>query len=359
MRFKNYLNKISKKRNIYSMEDLEKMTLSDALDREDELGYQHDMIGVPDVEELQQSPNVEQYTNELGNPAWRAKEFGNVQNIIQAANNQQELQNNNDNSDYTLDGYVQKTNLDKKSFLDKYKGLTPFEAIQKYASKIPNPWMMDKRYYQYATKTADGEEPTIYMKENNDIYKLRDIDDEERRQIYMNKVAQMRAMDKNNPLTYEEIKNMDMDVVVAKEGSELNRAVKNSRQMQEWLANNYEKLQKGEVPVKNTIKFPKYGIWGDDRSLFTTIHNADLNNAKINTDGSVSVNVDDGYNFEEWKYKNKINDFDDLTNNIAVKINNLALGQQQKGQLKDYLLSTPVTYTREEVEELLKKLKKK
>ena len=35
MRFKNYLNKISKKRNIYSMEDLEKMTLSDALDRED------------------------------------------------------------------------------------------------------------------------------------------------------------------------------------------------------------------------------------------------------------------------------------------------------------------------------------
>ena len=49
----------------------------------------------------------------------------------------------------------------------------------------------------------------------------------------------------------------------------------------QWLANNYENLQKGDVPVKNTIEFPKYGIWGDDRSLFTTIHNADLNNAKI------------------------------------------------------------------------------
>ena len=86
MRFKNYFNKISNKRDIYSIDDLEKMTLGDAIDKEDELGYQHDMIGMPEIEELRQSPNVEEYTNDLGNPAWRSKELNVLQDTMPMEN---------------------------------------------------------------------------------------------------------------------------------------------------------------------------------------------------------------------------------------------------------------------------------
>ena len=82
-----------------------------------------------------------------------------------------------------------------------------------------------------------------------------------------------------------------------------------------------------------------------------------MNNAKINPDGSFTVNVDDGYNFEEWEYNKKPKCKDDIGYDVATIINNTALGQQQKGQLNDYVLSTPVTYTKEEIEEILRRLR--
>lgn len=64
MRYRNYFNWASRKRKIYSDEDLLKMTLQELMERENELAYQHNTIGMPSADDLLQSSYGEQYLKE-------------------------------------------------------------------------------------------------------------------------------------------------------------------------------------------------------------------------------------------------------------------------------------------------------
>ena len=84
-----------------------------------------------------------------------------------------------------------------------------------------------------------------------------------------------------------------------------------------------------------------------------------MNNAKVNPDGSFTVNTDDPYNFEEWdsvpirKTRKEIPE--DLKHNITLYVNNNAHKQQQAGQLEMFLNSIPIHLTKEEIEDILRK----
>ncbi|MBE7703801.1 MAG: hypothetical protein E7Z89_07115 [Cyanobacteria bacterium SIG28] len=64
--------------------------------------------------------------------------------------------------------------------------------------------------------------------------------------------------------------------------------------------------------------------------------------------------MDDGYDFEFQKLA-KNNNVKNIFKNIYKKINNRAVEQQQAGQLENYLLSAPIHYSKEELEEILRK----
>ncbi len=64
--------------------------------------------------------------------------------------------------------------------------------------------------------------------------------------------------------------------------------------------------------------------------------------------------MDDGYDFEFQKLA-KNNNAKNIFKNIYKKINNRAVEQQQAGQLENYLLSAPIHYSKEELEEILRK----
>ena len=69
MRFRNYRNRHNKKNRIYSVEELLSMTLNDLLDDEPAILAQDKEIGIPNYEELRQSPNtrwIDKYTDEYG-----------------------------------------------------------------------------------------------------------------------------------------------------------------------------------------------------------------------------------------------------------------------------------------------------
>ena len=69
MRFKNYLNRYNKKNRIYSEEELLAMTLAELLDNESSILAQDYDIGIPDYEELKNSPNtrwIDSYINQHG-----------------------------------------------------------------------------------------------------------------------------------------------------------------------------------------------------------------------------------------------------------------------------------------------------
>ena len=61
MRFSNYYNHEGGNRNIYSRRNLLGMTMKEILERELELAYQYNTIGIPDDDELMNSQNAYQY----------------------------------------------------------------------------------------------------------------------------------------------------------------------------------------------------------------------------------------------------------------------------------------------------------
>ena len=145
-----------------------------------------------------------------------------------------------------------------------------------------------------------------------------------------------------------------------KPDSQLYNQIKNSETFQKWVAENYWKIKNNEN-YKTSIEFPK--ISGGDniqKSLFATIHNADLY-PKLNNDGSMSLTLSDGYDFSLMKkmdYSDAKN-IDDLKSrlkhNIVVDINNNAYKQQANKQISNYLLSTQVLLSKEELEKILQK----
>jgi hypothetical protein len=69
-RFRNYYNKRGKHNRIYSLEDLLKMSMGDFMDKEDELDFQDNTIGLPFDDELKLSQNVrfiDGFTQDDGN----------------------------------------------------------------------------------------------------------------------------------------------------------------------------------------------------------------------------------------------------------------------------------------------------
>ena len=76
----------------------------------------------------------------------------------------------------------------------------------------------------------------------------------------------------------------------------------------------------------------------------------------------MTVNLQDWYNFEKWKYReinSQGNMPKDAIYNSVTFANNRAYDQQNAGQLEPYLIDMPVHITREELVELEKKLRRK
>ena len=72
------------------------------------------------------------------------------------------------------------------------------------------------------------------------------------------------------------------------------------------------------------------------------------------------VEVNDGHDYDKMKYKplSKTKSLDELAkalkNNVIMPINNIAYEQQIKNKLDNYILSVPVNYTEEQINEILK-----
>lgn len=73
MRFSRYFNNKSGRNNIYSYRNMLGMSLEELLDKEDELIYQNNTIGIPDDDELEASDFVEPFVGENGYQGWRSR----------------------------------------------------------------------------------------------------------------------------------------------------------------------------------------------------------------------------------------------------------------------------------------------
>lgn len=492
MRFRNYVNSRSGRNRIFSDDDIWNMRLSNLMDNEADILAQNYAIGIPTVQELEQSPNtrkVEDYSiygdNAEAVARWEAalddlaevfdsskndpRSRPTVSDEEDSSNNGKNKNNKNNNSPTeqqeqspvesntetetsgeektempkevsenvyqepdlddlrsgrtVLQGGVQenvkateeipvshereqvdeyenlfplvyqktdlpdynKQDVDSKSGLgqkiedslasiaEKYEGLDAATAGQKAASKLALP-VSELEYYGIASKLADNEEQNPEVLKNNDFYKLDDIKDETLKKIYYDKAAKMYNLDPNAKDTYEKLKNVD--VVVPKETSKLNSQIKDSEVMQRWIAENYEKIKNGNISQSSTVFSSPSDLVKehDKRALFGTLNKVDLHNPKINKDGSMSVILNDAYDFsimEHKKYepvktnslkddilKNSGNRVKILGYNQIVDANNRAQKQQEAGKIKNYILSTSVSYTPEELEEILRKYKR-
>ena len=220
--------------------------------------------------------------------------------------------------------------------------------------------MTSAQYYGLASHLADGNQIPEDIKAANDFRKYNDIQNEDLKRIFTEKIANMYKMDLKSPETLKKIQDLNMDIVMPKADSKLYRQIKDSETMQRWVAENYDKIKNGELQKDaGSVEFP-IGL-GDKFDLFGVIHRADLHNSKINPDGSLSTLLNDGYDFEKMKYSQlgDSKNLRDLTRktvgNIVAKVNNAAYSQQEANQLKRYLLTQPIWYSKEELEEILRR----
>ena len=278
----------------------------------------------------------------------------------------QQNQNNNyynpNNNTFELSAVKEKPIYQNQNINSKYAGLTPMQKAQKAASKS-HVSTTEGHYYGLASRLNDGDKLSKYDKDQNNIYSVKDFNGKEHGQSYAQKAAKMKGLDINNPADYEKIQNTK--VVMPKEGSALYNHAKNSDTTKQWIAQNYEKYKNGTIkPEDQHIQYPGALLNNSKRALFGTIHNAEMNKSKLNPDGSFTVWPDDGYDFDKLnkipldltKIRNK-NDlktsWQNFKHNRFVPVNNRAYEQQQKGQLENYILSMPITYTKEEVDNII------
>lgn len=273
----------------------------------------------------------------------------------------QQNQNNNyynpNNNTFELSAFKEKAIYQNPNINSKYAGLTPMQKAQKAASKSPVS-TTEGHYYGLASRLNDGDKLSKYDKDQNNIYSVKDFKGQEHGQSYAQKAAKMKGLDINNPADYEKIQNTK--VVMPKEGSALYNHAKNSDTTKQWIAQNYEKYKNGTIkPEDQHIEYPSSLLNNRKRALFGTIHNAEMNKSKLNPDGSFTVWPDDGYDFEKLQYQDlrQSKNLNDLKNKIKHNafsyMNNNALTQQQKGQLENYILSMPITYSKDEVDNIL------
>ena len=404
MKFKNYVNKFNHNNRILSEEDLLQMRLEQIFNQEPDIMSQNEDIGIPSYEELQMSPFAEwvaPFTNDMGESDggyWQSKKDDLEVNLplpsespmfqlgvkkdvsVQPTENISEQISEQGQKKLSLPeslifsplqalpgnaiGYNLFNTLNKlisgspKDLNSKYSGLSPLQAVQKAASKSPFGKSSEKQYYGISSHLADGEKPSKFMQEQNNFYKLGEITDPDLKNMYIKKAAAMYGLDPSSPDTYERVKNTD--VVMPKQGSQLYNQIKNSETSQKWVAENYWKIKNNEN-YKTSIEFPK--TWKNDnaqRSLFATIHNADLY-PKLNDDDSMTLTLSDGYDFDKLmlKHYRGAKSYGEVPkiwlDNRITNINNRALKQQEAGQIERFLLSTSISLTKEELEEILRK----
>lgn len=243
----------------------------------------------------------------------------------------------------------------------KYKDLGPIEALQKAASKFPL-GSLETQYYGEATKLADKESPTNFMKKENYFYKLKDVKNKELKDVYTKKILEMQ---KDNPNITNDFQ--DMTVIIPKERSTMSNITHNSKEMKNWIAENYKKLEnKSFNKSKSSINFKSDLLNENQRALSNVIHKADLNNPRINKDGSFSTELVDGFNFDKMNYQSPIQNnstkgfWGRMMHNAITYVNNNAKKQQDVGQLENYVYSQPLWYSKEEIDKILEEdLKKK
>ena len=237
-----------------------------------------------------------------------------------------------------------------RKMLAKYKGLSNMAKFQKVASKAPIYNEIENEYYRNSLKMKDGEPLTPKFIEENDVYNYQDITDPEKSNYYKKQLAKMYGLDVNAPDINEKLK--DKKIVVPKKTSRLYQYAMNSDAFQKWVSENYDKIKNGES-YNNKIEFP-LKMNKRDIGMYATIHRANLNNMKINPDGSITGNLVDPYNFEKWKYNNILNvdnmkqAVNNIGKNIITGINNTAYNQQTKNQLNPYYIDMPIKITNED-----------
>ena len=251
----------------------------------------------------------------------------------------------NKEDDKNLKGEVQGYLHDYSKLYRNYEGLTPMEAAQKLASKMSLP-LSAREYYGISTELKDeGVPPKKYMK-NNEFYKLSDIHNDETRELVQKNIIKNLGLDPNDASTYEKIK--DIDVVVPKTSSKLYKQLRNSDKLTEFVANNYEKLSTNSgkrLDDSITHGNPK------EFNLYTIFNKSDIS-AKANSDGSMSILHPDFYDFDYIDPEQEKG-----IKKLVANINNVALRQQEKGQLAKYSLAVPITLSKEEVEEYIRRYK--
>ena len=403
MKFKNYVNKFNHNNRILSEEDLLQMRLEQIFDQEPDIMSQNEDIGIPSYEELQMSPFAEwvaPFTNDMGESDggyWQSKKDDLEVNLplpsespmfqlgvkkdvsVQPTENISEQISEQGQKKLSLPeslifsplqalpgnaiGYKLFNTLNKlisgspKDLNSKYSGLSPLQAVQKAASKSPFGKSSEKQYYGISSHLADGEKPSKFMQEQNNFYKLGEITDPDLKNMYIKKAAAMYGLDPSSPDAYERVKNTD--VVMPKPDSQLYNQIKNSETFQKWVAENYWKIKNNE-DYETSITFPGALLDPDKRALYATIHRAGIQ-AKVKEDGSLLGGLGDGFDFEKWElkhYKDAKNLKDFFTTpfyNQIIRANNRAHNQQEAGQITNYILSTFLNLSKDEVEEILKK----
>ena len=237
-----------------------------------------------------------------------------------------------------------------RKMLAKYKRLSNMAKFQKVASKAPIYNEIENEYYRNSLKMKDGEPLTPKFIEENDVYNYQDITDPEKSNYYKEQLAKMYGLDVNAPDINEKLK--DKKIVVPKKTSRLYQYAMSSDAFQKWVSENYDKIKNGES-YNNKIEFP-LKMNKQDIGMYATIHRANLNNMKINPDGSITGNLVDPYNFEKWKYNNILNvdnmkqAVNNIGKNIITGINNTAYKQQIKNQLNPYYIDMPIKITNED-----------
>ena len=250
-----------------------------------------------------------------------------------------------------LKGEVQGFLRDHSKLYRNYKGLSPMEAFQKAASKFPIP-LSAREYYGIASELNDDGKPSKRSLKKNDFYKLSDIHNEETRKLIEKNMIQNMNLDANDPASYEKIK--DVDIVVPKQNSNLNRIVKNSPELSGFIYDNYENMKTSGQRVDSSLKYARpsggdiFKRHPDKLNRYGVIKKSDVS-ARMNPDGSISIITPDFYDFGHMDPDKEPN----LPNKAIAYANNRAESQQKKGQIKPYSLVNTITLTPVELEALL------
>ena len=323
MKFKNYVNSYTGDNRIYSLSDITQMALGDLLKNKEELLSQYRVLGVPTEAELQSSENVvyvRAYTRDDGTVVkahYRSKPYG-------VENNNLSVQKKSgtptggaskiDDSKYTLGAWVQENAI-------KRLDIPPIAKI-----------FPEQEYYKISFELKkvekNGKIPK-WILDNNDVYKVKDIDNNYLFKIVKSKIIKA-AKEANDIKTLNNINNVF--VVQPKNNTKIVNIITNSPKLRYELSKNYLKIKSGKYVKNNTIsiEFPqRESITSDYDNKFTTyntIHYCDLCNVKIEKDGRISMNVVDYYDF----------------NPGGNFINDNAYRQQINHQLVNYVLIVPI-----------------